>query len=181
LNVTSLAHEIGVSHDTAGRRLDDLAAAFVLWPCFQSQDLPPKLRAQPKWYFLDPLLARLAHLSSVGWSAPDLTQLTEQQLGVALLRNAERRNPGTFVDFDSVLYARTSTRKEIDFVGPGLGTVAVEGKYTDSDRWRAEASTVNASSFQGILATHTVLDTSGGTADEAWAVPAAFLAYLVDV
>lgn len=180
VNVTSLAADIGVSHDSTRRRLEDLASAFVLWPCHQSQDLLPKLRAQSKWYFADPLLARLAYLLSPARRQPDATQLTEQQLGVALLRSAERTRPGSFVDFDTVLYARTPSRKEIDFVGPGLDPVAVEGKYTDGDRWRGEAATVNASGYAGVLATRSVLDTGATDAEHSWAVPAAMLAYLVD-
>jgi hypothetical protein len=181
VNVTSLATDVGISHDTARRRLEDLAAAFVLWPCHQSQGMLPKLRAQSKWYFVDPMFSRLAHTRSTARAEPDLTQLTEQQIGAALLRSHERRNPGTFVDFDGVLYARTPARKEVDFIGPALGNVAVEGKYTDGDRWRAEAATVNSSPHEGILATRTVLDTSGDSPDQAWAVPAALLAYLIDV
>jgi predicted AAA+ superfamily ATPase len=180
VNVTNLASEVGISHDTARRRLDDLARAFILWPCHQSQDLLPKLRAQSKWYFVDPLLSRLAHLTTPGRGEPDATQLTEQQLGVALLRSGERRSPGSYVDFDRVLYARTPTRKEIDFVGPELDPVAIEAKYADGDRWRGAASTINASTFAGVLGTRTVLDTSAAGPEQSWAVPAALLAYVID-
>jgi hypothetical protein len=180
VNATNLASEVGISHDTAGRRLDDLARAFILWPCHQSQDLLPKLRAQSKWYFVDPLLSRLAYLASPGRGEPDATQLTEQQVGVALLRSGERRSPGSYVDFDRVLYARTPTRKEIDFVGPELDPVAIEAKYTDGDRWRGEAATVNAGTFAGVLGTRTVLDTSAAGPEQSWAVPAALLAYVID-
>jgi len=46
-------------------------------------------------------------------------------------------------------------------------------------RWVGEAGTVDASQWDGVLATRSVLDTRA--TQTAWAVPAAFLAYLVDM
>ncbi|MBA3741642.1 hypothetical protein [Sporichthya sp.] len=80
-----------------------------------------------------------------------------------------------------MLYQRTPSRKEIDFIGPRLAPVAIEGKYTDAGRWAGEAVTVNASEHLGVLATRTVLDTSATTETGAWAVPASFLAYCIDI
>lgn len=180
VNVTTIAHDVGVSSDTAARRLNDLVAAYVLWPCHVADNLRPKLGAQAKRYFIDPLHARLAHERNASHASPDNTQLTEQQLGVALLRATESTSPGGHASFDRVLYERTPTRKEIDFVGPGLSPVAIEGKYTDTGTWVGESATVNASPYAGVLATRSVLDTSATTSDRAWAVPAAFLAYTVD-
>lgn len=51
---------------------------------------------------------------------PNYTVLTEQQLGVTLLRAREAAAPGTLPDFDSLLYATTPSRKEIDFTGAWL-------------------------------------------------------------
>jgi uncharacterized protein len=53
-----------------------------------------------------------------------------------------------------------------------LAGTAIEGKYVEDGRWHAEAATVNASEWNGILCTRNVLDLDG---DEAWAVPAALL------
>lgn len=50
-------------------------------------------------------------------------------------------------------------------------------QYTE-DRWRGASATLNASGWRGILATRNVLDTTGR--DRAWALPASFLAYLID-
>lgn len=181
LNVSAVAQHIGVSADTITRRLDDLIAAYLLWPCPAGVTLKPLLRSQAKRYFTDPLLARLAHLRNSAQPSPDSTRLTEQQLGVALLRSSEAAAPGSFAAFDHVLYQRTATRKEIDFVGPRLTPVALEGKYTDTGNWVGDAATVNASEHAGVLATRTVLDTSASTAARAWAVPASLLAYSIDL
>ena len=180
VNASSVAVDVGVSPDTVTRRLGDLATAYVLWPCHLADDLRPALGAQSKRYFLDPLQARLAHERNPVHASPGSTQLAEQQLGVALLRSAEATTPGTYASFDRVLYERTPTRKEIDFVGPTLFPVALEGKYTDTGGWVGHSATVNASRYAGVLATREVLDTSATTPTQAWAVPASFIAYTID-
>ena len=101
----------------------------------------------------------------------------EQQLGMALRRRLDVSAPGRWAEHDQILHVRTATRKEIDFVGPDLGQIAIESKYTESGAWRGEAATVIASEYFGILATRNVLNTQQG---DAWAVPAAMLAYLID-
>jgi len=70
------------------------------------------------------------------------------------------------------------SRKEIDFVGEPLAGTAVEGKYTETVRWRGEAVTVKASDWAGVLTTRNVLDCTDPA--DAWAVPAGILAALVD-
>jgi hypothetical protein len=55
---------------------------------------------------------------------------------------------------------------------------AIEGKFVSDGGWRGEAATVEASGWLGLVATRTVLDCA--TDQGAWAVPAAFLAYLID-
>ena len=180
VNISTLAADLGLGPDLVSRRLDDLAQAYLLWPCPVGSGLLPVPRSQAKRYFIDPLVARLAHLRNAAHPAPESTVLTEQQLGVALLRAAESATPGSYASFDQVLYERTPARKEIDFVGPSMFPVAVEGKYTDTHRWRSESATVNASRYAGVLATRSVLDTSAASSDQAWAVPASMLAYCID-
>jgi predicted AAA+ superfamily ATPase len=179
VNVSSVARDIGMNNETVARRLHDLIGAYLLLPVHQNDDMRPRLQAQSKQYFIDPLMARLAHLRNARHRPPDLTRLTEQQLAVAIARRLEHRSPGTYAGYDRLFYARTPTKKEIDFVGPDLEPVAIEGKYTGTGRWLGEAITVNASKWRGVLATRTVLDTSP-TPGIAWAVPASFLAYSMD-
>lgn len=118
----SAARELDVHRDTLQLRLHRLTRGFVIWPCFQNDGKDrPRLRAQRKLYFLDPLLARLAlHRAPQRAAPPNYTVLTEQQLGVTLLRAREAAAPGTLPDFDSLLYATTPSRKEIDFTGAWL-------------------------------------------------------------
>jgi hypothetical protein len=44
---------------------------------------------------------------------------------------------GTWTDFDALMHYRSTTRSEIDFVGPWLARVPFEMKYTDG-AWRRE-------------------------------------------
>ena len=152
-----MANDIGGSQTTLKHRLDELREAFVLWPCHREDGLRPKLGAQAKLYFTDPVYARLA--PNPGF---DLPRLSQQQLGMALLRASERAGPGAHVEFDRVLHHRTRTRKEIDFVGPGFGGVSIESK---------------ASPWRGIIATRSELDLAD---PDVVAVPAALLAWLID-
>ena len=73
---------------------------------------------------------------------------------------------------------RTPARNEVDFVSTALQGVAIEAKYTEGRRWRGAAATVDASAFDGVLATRNVLDCNDPK--RAWAVPAGMLAYLLD-
>ncbi|MCL2423921.1 MAG: AAA family ATPase [Micrococcales bacterium] len=181
MNTSTVAADVAVSQDTGARRLADLVTSYVLWTCPAGADQRPVLRSQVKRYFTDPLFARLAHMRNPAVPSPDVTRLTEQQLGMALLRAAETATPGIYPGFDQVLYERTKTRKEIDFVGPLLDPVAIEAKYTDTGKWKGEAVTVDASCYAGVLATRGVLDTSASSPDDAWAVPASLLAFSIDV
>lgn len=106
----------------------------------------------------------------------DPTALTEMMVGVAVHRSSMAAGR-TWDDDRHLFYLRTPARKEIDFVSEDLAGTAIEGKYTERNRWRSEAATVNASDFNGILVTRNVLDDSG---KKAWAVPAGILAYLID-
>ncbi|MYB38411.1 MAG: ATP-binding protein [Gammaproteobacteria bacterium] len=171
LNVASLANDTGIAQGTMKRRLDELREAFVIWPCYRENDLRPKLGAQPKMYFTDPIYATLAPDAAV-----DYSRLSQQQLGMALLRTAEREAPGAHVEFDRVLHHRTATRKEIDFVGPGFGGLAFESKYVDGG-WRRDALTLRASRWRGVVATRSEIDVSDA---DVLAVPVALLAWLLD-
>ena len=170
VNIASIANDIGVPQASLKRRVDELREAFVLWPCHREDGLRAKLGAQAKLYFTDPVYASLG---DVGF---DFTRLSQQQLGMALLRASERASPGAHLEFDRVLYHRTRTRKEIDFVGPGFGGVCIESKYVDG-RWRRDALTLRASYWRGIVATRSELDLADS---DVVAVPAALLAWLID-
>ncbi len=141
LAVESLRQDMGVeSPHTAKARLQDMVFAYLAWPCHQRDGAGPRLSAQSKYYFIDPLMARLAPLRSEGMAVEaDPSAVNEQQLGLELIRNVEREQPGTYTHFSDVMYQRTAT-KEVDFCGPRLGNMGFEGKYVDSG-WRREALT----------------------------------------
>ncbi len=171
INQSSAASDLGVTPPTIKSRIHDLCAAFIMWPCHRENSLRPQPRSQRKLYFSDPIYTRLEP-----GPTPDVSVLSEQQLGMALLRNAEMSSTGTYFDFDRVLYHRSASRKEIDFVGPDLGEVAIESKYVDG-RWRTPARTIQASRWRGIVATHTVMDLES---PELMAIPTSMLTWLID-
>jgi predicted AAA+ superfamily ATPase len=130
------------------------------------------VKAFRKVYFIDPLVARLAHLKSSSYQVPDDTKLSEQQVGLALARAVEREAPRSFVESQSFFY-EVANSKVIDFVGPHL-KIPFESKYTDS-KLKFEAGTAKGRYGCGVLATRTVLDTGNSV----WQVPAAMLAWLL--
>ena len=174
LNSSRLAREINVSLPTAQRRIDDLCESFIVWPVHREQGLRPNLRAQRKVYFTDPIYARIGYGDA---QTLDETALSEQQLGMALLRSSIRHSHSSYADFDRVLYFRSATDAEIDFVGPDFGGLAIESKYADG-RWRRSAGrTLAASPWRGLVAVRTELDLDEA---ETVAIPTAMLAWLID-
>lgn len=179
LSLRSVAADLDVNHETVGNHVSYLRDSFLAWGCPQ-RDKDGWLvleRGQEKFYSSDPLLARLMHLRNVARPDIDPTVLTEMQIGVAI-RRRQVAEGASWKGEDRLFYWKTPSRKEIDFVSEDLGGSAIEGKYTETDRWRGESATLNASEWKGILATRNVLDTT--QRDKAWAVPAAFLAFLID-
>lgn len=175
-NMTALAEDIGVgSHSTASRRVKDLVDSYCAWPCHRQGDGGlPNLAAQAKVYFADPLLARLPHLRD-GQPEPHPSQLSEQQLGLALALNLAAGDSGRFADFSAVMYARSATGKEVDFCGRRLGSVAFEAKYTDRSLAR-ESQTIRAMfGGRGVLATRAQV----GGIDGVRALPAGVIALLL--
>jgi uncharacterized protein len=179
LNSSAAARDLGLSdHHRVNDRINALGLALMAWRCHRIKGRLPNLRAQEKVYFLDPLIARLAHLRDERRRAPDDSGLTEQQLGILLLRAAGDRGPSALLEASTVMYERTAARAEIDFVGPDLG-VAFEAKYVDGP-WRHAARTLRAQRNGGILATRTVLELeSRNGEDPVWAVPAGILGWLL--
>lgn len=177
VNMTAVAEELGVaSYHTAARRIRALVDAYLLWPCHQrGERWLPNLRAQAKLYFTDPLLARLAHIRSAHLLEPDVSRITEQQLGLALIRRSAAGDPGRYGDFTHVMYSRSKTGAEVDFCGEPLGSVAFEGKYTDKSLARESQTMRTMFGGRGVLATRANVEQIDGVR----AMPAAFVAYLL--
>jgi predicted AAA+ superfamily ATPase len=176
LSIESLREDMGVeSPHTAKARLQDLIFAYLAWPCHQREGTGPKLSARSKYYFVDPLIARLAAIRGPeALVEADASAIVEQQLGLELLRSVERERPGAYAHFSDVMYQRTSS-KEVDFCGPRFGMSGFEGKYVDSG-WKRESLTLRAAFGAGVLATRGILDTSGAV----WAVPAPFVCWMLN-
>lgn len=170
-NISATARHLGASTATTKRRLDDLRNAFVIWPCHRERELRPYLRAQEKLYFTDPLFTRIA-----ADDASNLTQLSEQQIGMVLMRHTERQTPGVFHDADRVLHQRNKREKEIDFVGPDFGGLAIESKYVDSGSRRGLHRPPD-SALRRIVATRSELNLDD---PDLPAIPAAFLGWMLD-
>lgn len=173
LNVSHLARELDVTPTTVTARLADLSEHYLAWPCHLEQGLSPRLGAQSKWYFTDPLLARLAALRG-SVREPELSRLSEQQVGLALVRNLDAHRDGDITDWGHVLHHRTRTRAEIDFVGRAFARVAVESKYVD-DRWGRDLQTLRASPWWGVVATRSGVEWR----DDAVVLPAPLLVLLL--
>ncbi|HEY5342132.1 MAG TPA: AAA family ATPase [Solirubrobacteraceae bacterium] len=174
LNASAIGRDVGLgSHHSVNDRINDLAFAFQTWRCHQSdRHGRPSTGAQRKVYFVDPLIARLPSRRHAAYNTPDVTKLSEQQIGLALALAAADARADRFVAGDAVMYERTKTGKEIDFVG--AHQVPIESKYVERN-WKSEARTVAAAHGQGILATRNLLDTDG----DVWAVPACIVAWLL--
>lgn len=178
INMSHLARTTGMSdHKLASRRIQDLIANYIVWPCHkQGQQLFPNLAAQSKLYFTDPLLARLAHGREARLIDPDLSKLGEQQIGQHLARHATAGDPGAYSNFTNVMYTQSPSRKQIDFVGPASAPLGFEVKYADV-RLEQESATLRATPGGGVLATRAVLGAS--SEERVRFVPAAFVAFLL--
>jgi hypothetical protein len=176
INASRIARDIGLSgHQSALNRIEDLVRAFLAWRCHRIHEDRPNTAAQRKLYFVDPLIAQLAHRRDMRFPAPDTARLTQQQIGLALTQIASQSAPATFVQADRVMYERTNTGAEIDFVGPDL-EVPFECKYTDGN-WRRETLTMKARHGRGVIVTRSPLLT--GADEPIWAIPAGILAWLL--
>ncbi|HXC45673.1 MAG TPA: AAA family ATPase [Solirubrobacteraceae bacterium] len=177
INASRIARDVGLSgHQSALNRIDDLIRAFLAWRCHRIRKNRPNTAAQRKLYFVDPLIAQLAHRRDARFPAPDTAKLTQQQIGLALARAVSPSVPAAFLQTDRVMYERTDTGAEIDFVGPDLG-VPFECKYTDGV-WRREALTMKTHHGHGVIITRSPLLT--GVDEPVWAVPAGVIAWLLD-
>jgi predicted AAA+ superfamily ATPase len=177
VNASTIATDVGLrDSQRVNERINDLVTNFLAWRCHRIRGEVPNPAAQRKVYFIDPLVAQLAHRRNPRMVAPDLTRVHEQQVGLMLTRAASHARPATLIEADRVMYERTQTDSEIDFVGPELG-VPFECKYTDAS-WRREAQTMRSRYGKGVMVTKTSLEVDENEA--VWAVPAGIFAWLLD-
>jgi hypothetical protein len=123
-------------------------------------------------YFTDPLIARIPSERQRAYQPPDISKLSEQQLGLSLLRAVTGGRADVFAAAGDVMYERTSTA-EIDFVGAAID-VPFESKYVERN-WRSESRALTARYGRGIIATRNILDTDG----DIWALPTSVVVWLL--
>jgi uncharacterized protein len=177
LNVASVTKALNIgARNTVESRIDRLCASFYAWRASTTHDgIAPVHGAQSKLYFIDPLIARLPSLRDRSLAAPDITHLSEQQLGVCLLRGTARTEHLALLDEAVVLVQRNpDTGSEIDFVGPRLQT-PIESKYV-SQKWRGGRRMLDEHHGHGILATRDILDLN----ENIWAIPTGLLAWTIN-
>jgi uncharacterized protein len=176
INASRISRDVGLpGHQATMNRIEDLVRAFLAWRCHRIDEGRPNTAAQRKLYFVDPLIAQLAHRRNTDFPTPDTAKLTQQQVALALARAVSLHAPAAFVQTDRVMYERTNTGAEIDFVGPDL-ELPFECKYTDGN-WRKEALTMKARYGRGVMVTRSPLLT--GADEPIWAIPAGMLAWLL--
>ncbi len=173
-----LAYRTRAALDVRLRRLTSTQA--TLW-CPRREDGIPVPGSQAKLYLTDPLLGWLPSRLRTGLATPDMTTLSEMTIGVALARAVDDLEEGRWISGDTIGYARTASHNEIDLApvplpGPSgtRATTPMESKWVDHG-WRSEAKNIDGKYRSGILATKSVLDTTGLV----WAVPAPLLALLL--
>ncbi|HEY1616096.1 MAG TPA: hypothetical protein VGG25_00680 [Streptosporangiaceae bacterium] len=182
LNITATSTALSYpSRDIFVRRLHRLVSSHAgIW-CPRREGEQAVAGTQAKLYLTDPLLATLPSRLRTGPPGPDMTTLTEMAIGVALARAIDDPEEGRWVTGDTIGYVRTSGEHEVD-LGPvtvpsasgPVVTVPLESKWVEQG-WKSEARTIGGKYGRGILATKSVLDTTGNT----WAVPAPLLALLL--
>ena len=175
VNASDVARDLGIgSHHQVEARIVALVSAFLGMRCYRDENGAVNFGARRKFYFTDPLLARLAHEIDADHPEPDASAISEQQLAVALARAFERERQGALIEGTEVRYwVSEATRKEIDFVGPRIGT-GFESKYVDQG-WRGEARTLIARGPGGVVATRGVYSRDA----DAFAIPIGMLVWLI--
>ncbi|MBF6604780.1 MAG: ATP-binding protein [Chloroflexi bacterium] len=175
INLSDLARDVGFTdNEQADARITELVTAFLGFRCYKDNDGRPNMKAQRKFYFTDPLLARLPHLVDPSAVEPVVPNVSEQQMALALHRSIEREMHGAFVGMAEVRYwVNPNSKTEIDFVGSRLG-LGFESKYVDTG-WRGASRAIAARGVGGVVATRRAFALD----EDMLAVPSALLAWLL--
>jgi predicted AAA+ superfamily ATPase len=183
INRTALASSLSYANrQSFDLRLNRLVRNFAAVWCHQISGNGDRVSgAQSKLYLTDPLLSWLGHHLRAGTPAPDMTALTESALAIHLAIAIDDRQPGRWVNGDTIGYVRTGSGNEIDFgpiaiptAGGTAKTTPLEAKWV-THGWRSEALVTENRFGCGVLATKTITSFS----HPAWAVPAPTVALLL--
>jgi predicted AAA+ superfamily ATPase len=183
LNRTAMAASLSYANrQSFDLRLNRLVRNFAAVWCHQISDGGDRVSgAQSKLYLTDPLLAWLGHHLRAGTPMPNMTALTESALAIHLAIAIDDRQPGRWVNGDTIGYVRTGRGNEIDFgpvavptPGGTAHTTPIEAKWV-TQGWRSEALVTENRFGRGVLATKNITN----LAHTAWAVPAPTVALLL--
>lgn len=182
LNATAAARDMDYNRNVFDLRIRRLINAHAAIECRQVND-KGRARAgtQSKLYLTDPILSWIPSIVSPGLKAPDMTQLNEAAIAIALARAIDAHDESRWVSGDTIGYARTKSGNEVDLAPVRVPTAAghsmttpIEGKWVDN-RWKGETHTIRNKFGRGIVATKSILDLDG----DIWAVPAPVVALLL--
>jgi len=178
-NFQTLATNSNTNGATAKGYVEALNDAYLLLTIYQrASHGGSKLQAGPKIYVADPLLAQLPAAVLGTKAVPDITNLAEAAVAIAIFRAHESDLQTSFGSGSTVYYYVTQRGNEIDFIVPTDDTLTnshpVEVKYVDDVSGQDTLPITNAF-HRGLLLTHGVLNLAG----EIKHVPAAFFAYLL--
>jgi uncharacterized protein len=183
LNRTAMASALNYANrQSFDLRLNRLVRNFAGVWCHQISDGGDRVSgAQSKLYLTDPLLSWLGYHLRAGTPAPDMTALTEAAVAVHLAIAIDDRQPGRWVNGDTIGYVRTGNGNEIDFGPVAVPTAAgtahttpLEAKWV-TQGWRSEALVTENRFGRGVLATKNITN----LAHPAWAVPAPAIALML--
>ncbi len=177
LSVKGIAGALTIgARNTVADRIDRLCASLYAWRASTSHDGLLRVHGgRDKLYFIDPLITRLPALRDRRIAPPDVTKLSEQQVGNVLVRNLAIGDTNSVLDEAAILVRRNpDSGAEIDFVGDDV-TVPLESKYVSAG-WKPERAALVEHYQRGIIVSRDILDTSEGI----WAVPAGLFAWMIN-
>ncbi len=132
-NEADVARDMDVAKPTGTEYLNLLAESFALLVLHQPDPKKqggPSLTKPRKLYFGDPGFAAIPAALSPSRSAPEIPDLVENVLAIALFRQAERDGLQRFREPQRLFLWRSSDGREIDFITPvGDSTLPVESKF----------------------------------------------------
>jgi predicted AAA+ superfamily ATPase len=157
-----LAREADVDVKTVQAYVDLFTDAHLFLVVHRWEEGTLARRADKKIYPLDPLIAGLAGVvNRRDRFVPDPTLAAESLLAVGLFRATEAEATAAFGVQQGVLYFRTSSNREVDFlVGPDRAPF--ESKYAESVDRRA-VQVMEQAFGRGVLVTKRTLDLNGKT------------------
>lgn len=166
-----VANDLGVDRDSVIKWIDALADGYLVFRLLQQEGGLPAPNKQRKVYPIDPLIAHMAaHLS--GTPSPEVSQLAESALAVALLRAIEGDRVDAFAQPGRLFLFRTE-KSEVDFVQ--LPDFPTEAKYSDA-LTRASAVTMIRNFQRGLLLSRADADIKPPVP----IIPSAVFAWLLD-